>query len=85
MKHGRRHSKLKEQAYLARKDAEGYGTPYRAIDVAEPTRVRDAAEEDEPQDAGVPVGKLLTTKQRKQLAWRGVAADDDADAERDDA
>lgn len=31
MKHGRRHNRLKEQAYRARKNAEGYGRPYEPM------------------------------------------------------
>ena len=39
MKHGRRHTKLKEGVYVDRfrQRAEGCASEYRAIDVAEPT------------------------------------------------
>ena len=39
MKHGRRHTKLKEGVYVDRfrQGAEGYASEYRSIDVAEPT------------------------------------------------
>lgn len=37
MKHGRRHNRLKEKAYVDRKDAEGYGRPYEPIPVEPPT------------------------------------------------
>lgn len=73
MKHGRRHMKLKEQAYLARKDAEGYAAPYRPIDVAEPTG--DAAPEPL-EDA--PLAARLSTKDRKRLRHLGVDPADDA-------
>lgn len=70
MKHGRRHDKLKEQAYLARKDAEGYNRPYRAMDVAQPAATKAAP--DPPPEEGVPLAAKLNRKQRKQLAWHGV-------------
>ena len=77
MKHGRRHDKLKEQAYLARKDAEGYNRPYRPIDVAQPTEPAKAPPAPPPPDAGVPLAARLNRKQRKQLAWHGVEPEDE--------
>ena len=71
MKHGRRHDKLKEQAYLARKDAEGYARPYRPIDVAEPAGGRAPA----PLPEGAPLAAKLGTKAKKALKWTGVDAD----------
>lgn len=72
MKHGRRHMTLKEQAYVARQNAEGYKTPYRPIDVAVPVKpVAPPVVEDEPLAA------RLSTKDRKRLRHLGV--DPDAD------
>lgn len=71
MKHGRRHKTLKEQAYMARKDAEGYGRPYRPIDVAEPTGEHAA----EPPAEEVPLSVKLTTKEKKRLKFAGVDPD----------
>jgi hypothetical protein len=67
MKHGRRHKTLKEQAYLARKDAEGYGRPYRAIDVAEPEGPPVEA-----PPAEVPLGLALGRKAQRQLKRKGI-------------
>lgn len=74
MKHGRRHKTLKEQAYIARKDAEGYGRPYRPIDVAEPTGAFAA----EPPPEEIPLVAKLSTKEKKRLKFAGV--DPDAEA-----
>lgn len=68
MKHGRRHMTLKEQAYLKRKDAEGYGRPYRPIDVAEPTG-EFAAEAPRHE---VPLAEALDRKAKRQLKRAGV-------------
>lgn len=70
MKHGRRHKTLKEQAYMARKDAEGYGRPYRPIDVAEP--VAPAPPPPPPEE---PFAARLSTKDRKRLRHLGVDPD----------
>lgn len=78
MKHGRRHKTLKEQAYLARKDAEGYGRPYRPIDVAEPTGEFAA----KPAADGTPLPLALGARARRQLKRAGIdpgaAVDEDA-------
>lgn len=71
MKHGRRHMTLKEQAYLKRKDAEGYGRPYRPIDVAEPTGGHAA----EPLPEEIPLAAKLSTKEKKRLRFAGVDPD----------
>ena len=71
MKHGRRHKTLKEQAYVARKDAEGYGRPYRPIDVAEPTGEYAA----EPPPDAVPLVAKLSTREKKRLRFAGVDPD----------
>lgn len=84
MKHGRRHNKLKEQAYKARKDAEGYGSPYRAIDVAEPTARTSDLDAPPPAD-GTTLAARLNTRAKKALAWKGVRADEAQDDESDDA
>lgn len=73
MKHGRRHDKLKEQAYLARKDAEGYARPYRPIDVAEPTGEFEA----EAPPPEVPLAAKLSTKEKKRLKFVGVDPDEE--------
>jgi hypothetical protein len=71
MKHGRRHKTLKEQAYIARKDAEGYGRPYRPIDVAEPSG--EFAHEAPPEE--IPLAAKLSTKEKKRLRFAGVDPD----------
>lgn len=68
MKHGRRHKTLKEQAYLARKDALGYGTPYPPIDVAEPTGEFVA----EAPPAEVPLALAANKKALRQLRRLGI-------------
>lgn len=73
MKHGRRHDKLKEQAYLARKDAEGYKRPYRPIDVAEPNPQKPP--EPTPPPEAPPLAAKLNTRVKKQLKWAGVDPD----------
>ncbi len=77
MKHGRRHDKLKEQAYVARKDAEGYGRPYRAIDVAE-----NAAAVPPPPVEDAPASVRIGGKAKRQLKRLGVdpEASEDVDA-----
>lgn len=62
---------LKEQAYLKRKDAEGYGRPYRPIDVAEPTGEFAAP----PPSEEVPLVAKLSTKEKKRLRFAGVDPD----------
>ena len=62
---------LKEQAYVKRKDAEGYGRPYRPIDVAEPTGAFAA----EPPAEEVPLAAKLSTKEKKRLRHLGVDPD----------
>lgn len=74
MKHGRRHMTLKEQAYLKRKDAEGYGRPYRPIDVAEPTGEHAVP----PPEPEVPLAVALDRKARRQLRRAGVDPDEAA-------
>lgn len=62
---------LKEQAYLKRKDAEGYGRPYRPIDVAEPTGEFVAP----PPEHEVPLNLALDRKAKRQLKRAGVDPD----------
>lgn len=62
---------LKEQAYLKRKDAEGYGRPYRPIDVAEPTGEHAA----EPPPEAIPLAAKLSTKEKKRLKFAGIDPD----------
>ena len=76
MKHGRRHKTLKEQAYIARKDAEGYATPYRPIDVAQPV-----APPPEPPPETLPLAAKLGTRAKKALRWKGVDADEPLDGD----
>ena len=64
---------LKEQAYLKRKDAEGYGRPYRPIDVAEPTGEFAA----EPPSHELPLGEALGKKAKRQLKRAGVEPTDE--------
>lgn len=70
MKHGRRHNKLKEQAYLARKDADGYARPHRPIDVAEPTGEFEAT-----PPPSLELHNVLGRKSRHAVRHVGVDAD----------
>lgn len=71
MKHGRRHDVLKEQEYKKRKDAEGYGRPYRAMPMADPSAPhrRPAPA---PEVEGVALGSLLGGRARRDLKRLGI-------------
>lgn len=71
MKHGRPHKVLKEKAYIARQDAEGYKTPYRPIDVAEPTRPPPPI-----PPAEVPLGVALSKRDKRALKRAGISPDE---------
>ncbi|HVL49071.1 MAG TPA: hypothetical protein VM889_10980 [Candidatus Thermoplasmatota archaeon] len=73
MKRGRPHAKLKEQAYLARKDAEGYGRPYEAMPL-EPAEPRVAAAKD-----AEPLPLLDAVDRRSRHALRKALERRDAD------
>lgn len=68
MKHGRRHSTLKEKTYRDRfaQGAEGYARPYAPMDVREGTGAP------EPAAPKTPLGIALPKKAQRQLKRMGI-------------
>jgi len=73
MKHGRRHSSLKEKTYRDRfhQGAEGYARPYDALDVREGTGTPEPREE-----PTTPLAQALPKKARRQLKRLGLDAEE---------
>ncbi len=72
MKHGRRHDKLKEQAYKARKKAKGYATPYDPIDVTPPSGAGTSPPAADDEEVGRPAASLIHPKTAKALRRLGI-------------
>lgn len=74
MKHGRRHSSLKEKTYRDRyqQGAEGYARPYDALDVREGTGEPQAREE-----PTTPLAKALPKKAQRQIKRLGLESDEE--------
>jgi hypothetical protein len=72
MKHGRRHTSLKEKTYRDRaaQGAPGYKRPYDPIDVAEPTAPIKPAPAPE-----TPLVERLGRKEKKRLQHLGIDPD----------
>lgn len=71
MKHGRRHSSLKEKTYRDRfqQGAAGYAKPYEPLDVAEGSGRP-------PPEPLTPLGVALPKKAKRQLKRLGLDPDD---------
>ncbi len=79
MKHGRRHDKLKQQAYKARSKAPGYATEFDAIPVEETGSWKAPPEARlEPAEADN-VRRRINKKALNALKYAGVTIDDDGE------